>query len=751
MQVDVALPLPIFQTFTYRLPDGLRPRPGTRVIVPLGKRRVTGIIVRSLSAPDQSAEIKPIYEVLDEEPLLSESLLELGSWISSYYFAPPGEALRVMLPPGLLSRTTAANGQQRRSAGWPVRTQMAVVELAPEDEAEAAKLTERQRDTLAGLRNLELPILLEPFIREQGGSRALFKALSSRQLVCIKPIEVFRSSWSAEYTREVKKHSLTGDQRTVFKHIESKLEQARFHTLLLHGITGSGKTEVYLNAIAVTLERGKSALMLVPEIGLTPQTADYFRLWFADKVAILHSALSDGQRFDQWKRIREGTACVVIGTRSALFAPLQKLGIIIVDEEHDASYKQEELPRYHARDTAVKRGQLEDVLVVLGSATPQLETFHRATSSERMSCLTLSSRVLQRSLPTVHIVDMRIEFQKKGKAAVLSDLLRDAIQDRLDRKEQVLILLNRRGYSTALLCRSCGHTESCRNCSISLTFHQETNRLSCHYCGYSRPVPEKCRECEKRFIYFIGEGTEKIQELLRELYPQAVVDRLDRDAVQRKGSFERILGAFARGRTDVLIGTQMVAKGHDFPSVTLVGVLSADQSLRLPDFRSAERTFQLLTQVAGRSGRGERPGEVIVQTYFPNHYSLKHARAQDYRLFYEQEIRFRRNFHYPPFTALANLLVQGDNREKTHRAAEAVTESLLKNRARYSNERRMRVLGPAPAAIERIKRRYRFQVLIKTVSRQELHQVIEKSVDDLQASKVDLKKITIDIDPVNLL
>ena len=744
--VDVAIPLPIFHTFTYRVPESCSDlSPGRRLIVPFGRRYLTGIAV-NVHANARPGEIKPVRRLLDDGPLLSPELVELGLWMASYYFAPPGEALRVMVPPGVLRTRVLPE-----KPPWPAKKQLAIVEVV----SRPAKLTARQEKVLEMVRNQPLPVLLRPFVQKPGCSAAIVKSLVSKSVVRVEPIDVYRSPWS-QPPPSVKRHELNEEQQSILEKIRERLGRLTtssgcFHSMLIHGVTGSGKTEIYLNAIALTLSRKKSALMLVPEIGLTPQISSYFRGWFGEEVTILHSGLSEGERFDQWRRIREGRSRVVVGTRSAVFAPLRDLGIIIVDEEHDGSYKQEELPRYHARDTALRRGQIEKALVILGSATPQLETSYQSLKKGRPQYEVLSSRILDRPLPTVHVVDMRVEFEKRGKAVIISDLLEQSIRQRLDRKEQILVLLNRRGYSPLLLCRSCGNTEVCQNCNVSLTYHQKLNRLSCHYCGYSRSVPLKCRQCGKKYIYFWGEGTEKIQEILQTRFPRAVIHRLDRDTTRRKGSFERILGAFASGQSDILIGTQMIAKGHDFPRVTLVGVLAAEQALRLADFRAAERTFQLLTQVAGRAGRGKQPGDVIIQTYYPNHYSLKYACAQDYRLFFEEEIQFRRSFQYPPFTALANLLVQGENREKTRRAAEQLAGLLIDYRDQCSSERRMRVLGPASAALERLKGEYRFQILIKTTNRQELHDVLARTLNDLSQKRAGLKKILVDIDPITLL
>lgn len=747
--VDIAVPRPLFQTFTYSVPDSMKDQltPGSRVMVPFGRQHLIGMAVRVHQEPHPGG-VKPVRELLDQEPLLSSRLLELGLWLASYYLAPPGEALKVMLPPGLLARKVDQDGPSGRF--WPEKRRLAVVAVAvspPE-----VKLTTRQREVLERLTQLPLPVWVQPFLRQMKCSQSILKTLASRQLIEMEAVETYRSPWlQSDSFPEVKKHPLTRDQQRIFKKIQKHLASAEYRSMLIHGVTGSGKTEIYLNAIAEALGRGRTALVLVPEIGLTPQISRYFRAWFGEQVAILHSALSAGERFDQWRKIWRGEARVVVGTRSAVFAPLQNLGIIVVDEEHDGSYKQEELPRYNARDVARKRGQLEGALVILGSATPQLETFYQAVQGGELEYERLGSRILERPLPTVHVVDMREEFQKHGKAVVISDLLVTAIAKRLNRKEQVLILLNRRGYASALLCRSCGNTESCEHCSISLTYHRDSNRLVCHYCGYLKSVPKRCGVCRKEYIFFLGHGTEKVQQLLGELFPSARIGRLDRDTVQRKGSFQRILGAFACGETDILIGTQMIAKGHDFPRVTLVGVLTAEQALKMADFRAAERTFQLLTQVAGRAGRGERPGEVVIQTYYPNHYSLRYARSQDYRLFFEEEIRFRRNFQYPPFTALANCVLQGEQSQPTRHQAEQLADLLLHYRNRLSSGRRMRILGPAQAPLERLKGQYRFQILIKATSRKELHEVLKSVMDDLRQKKSSLKNSSIDIDPLNLL
>jgi primosomal protein N' (replication factor Y) len=745
--VDVAVPLPISRTFTYSLPDNLagQVEPGCRLLVPFGRRHLIGMAVR-VKQQESQRELKPVMRLLDPTPLLDSSLIELGLWLSWYYLAPLGEAFRVMLPPGLMAKR--ASPDQNPETFWPIKKQLAVVRFNADSHQ---KLTQKQAEAVRVLSLQEFPVLVTELIRETACTEGVLRSLAAKGVLTLDKTNVYRCPWAQLRVPAPVRHKLSDEQSRILKEINYWLLRNEFHSLLIHGVTASGKTEIYLNAIESFLKAGKSALILVPEIGLTPQITRQFRAWFKEQVAILHSALSAGERFDQWRRIREGQARVVVGTRSAIFAPLPQLGLIIVDEEHDTSYKQEDQPRYNARDTALKRGQLEKALVLLGSATPQLETYHPATTKGVPSYQPLTSRVLNRPLPRVHILDMRVEFQKRGKATVVSEFLASAVRERLRRKEQTLILLNRRGYASALLCRSCGHTETCGNCSITLTYHSDFNRLTCHYCGYSRSVPSLCSQCGKKYVYFIGEGTERIQEILDELFPRATIDRLDRDTVQRKGSIDRILSGLLTGKTDILIGTQMIAKGHDFPGVTLVGVLGADLGLRLADFRAAERTFQLLTQVAGRAGRGDRSGEVVIQTYYPNHYALKYACTQNYQAFSDKELEFRRRFLYPPFVALASLIVAGEDRVRAWSLAEKLVERLREARTNISSSNRLRILGPAPAAIERLKGEYRFQVIIKTTNRHELHDVVARSLSEVDRRPSVLKRISIDIDPLNLM
>ena len=740
--VSVAVPLPVPGSFTYRMPSGIEvPLPGARVLAPFGPKRLVGVSLGPASTPEPGQSIKEIIEVLDEEPVLSDALLQLARWVSDYYLAPMGEAVRSMLPPGLMVRSA----RQSKREFWPSRRVAAVTSHSDTSE----DLTPRQAEVFSHILEARLPIPVQKLCRAAGCSPSLIHTLHRKGVVTVQDVDVYRSPWhSSEAVTAAEKHSLNSHQQEALDAIAARVDAHQFAGVLLHGVTGSGKTEVYLNAIERTLQTGRTALMLVPEIGLTPQVSRAFRSWFGDRVAILHSALSKGERFDQWRRIRQGETPVVVGTRSAVFAPLSDLGLILVDEEHDNSYKQEETPRYNGRDTALRRGQIESVPVVMGSATPQIEVYHRATEHKKFTYLNLPTRILDRPLPTVHIVDMRVEFERHGKSQLFSDLLLSSIEERLKRGHQSLILLNRRGYSHSILCRSCGHTENCPHCSVTLTFHRSFSRLVCHYCGYGRSVPRVCPDCSKEFLHRVGEGTEKIEESLRARFEGAVIERLDRDSIQRKGSLQEILRRFSKGEIEVLVGTQIIAKGHDFPGVTLVGVLSADQGLRLADFRAAERTFQLLTQVAGRSGRCQDRGDVVVQTYFPNYYSLKYACAQDYTMFYRREIEFRRSFRYPPFTALANLVISGEKEDEIFEFSESLVADLGKLRDAHSSPSRMRVLGPAPAPIERIRGNYRFQIVIKTTSRVELRAVLNEA---LAATGSKRKLIAVDIDPVSLL
>jgi primosomal protein N' (replication factor Y) len=515
---------------------------------------------------------------------------------------------------------------------------------------------------------------------------------------------------------------------------------------LLHGVTGSGKTEIYLRLAAVVRNSGRRVLMLVPEIALTPAVAALFRQAFGERVAIQHSGLSDGERHDQWQRIRRGEVDVVVGTRSAVFAPVEKLGLIIVDEEHDGSYKQEESPRYNGRDVAIVRGQRAGALVILGSATPSMESYHHALTG-RYERVVLERRILDRPLAAVTVVDMREEYAAEGPDVVLSRALREQIEVRMARHEQALILLNRRGFATAVFCRQCAGTLDCPNCSVSLVVHGEgtSRRARCHYCNYSARVPPRCPLCAGPYLEQTGFGTERVEAEVKQLCPTARVARLDRDSVRRKGSLDALLTRFRAGEIDVLVGTQMIAKGHDFPRVTLVGVVSADVGLGMADFRASERTFQLLTQVAGRAGRGSQPGEAIVQTIYPNHYSIQLACRQDYPAFYEREIQFRKQMRYPPLVSMINTVIRGRTFSQSMSDATGVVERL---REAGAGQRDLQVLGPAPAPLGKLRGEYRSQLLIKSVNRRQMRESLLAAIavaPELQ------RRIAVDVDPLSVM
>jgi primosomal protein N' (replication factor Y) len=543
-------------------------------------------------------------------------------------------------------------------------------------------------------------------------------------------------------------HELNAEQESALKAIRARFELGEFGVQLLHGVTGSGKTEVYLRAVQETLARGKTALVLVPEIALTLWIGRQCRSWFGAKfegVAVLHSALSDVERAREWWRVRNGEARVVVGTRSAVFAPLENVGLIIVDEEQENSFKQEETPRYHGRDVAIVRAKMEGALALLGSATPSMETYHHAREG-KYELLTLASRVADRSLASVEIVDLREDFQQTHKTSPISAALHAGIQECLANGTQALVLINRRGYSWSVLCRSCGASVQCVNCSISMTHHKRRNRLECHYCGSIQQIPKVCPKCQSKYVYFFGEGSEHLEERLRKEFPGARIARLDRDTARTKRQYQEMLGAFASGALDVLVGTQMLAKGHDFQRVTLVGVVSADSSLSMPDFRAAERTFQLLTQVAGRAGRGDLKGRVLIQTFYPDHYAIQDAVKQDYTAFFERELHFRRMMAYPPFTALANVIVRDTSLEKAIRWSRQLSEYFSPH-----DDKGVRILGPATAPLARLKKEHRFQFLLKSPKRSVLTKLLGGAMAYCEAKEIPETAVLVDVDPLNLL
>jgi primosomal protein N' (replication factor Y) len=863
---DVALPVPVDTVFTYRIPEGMTPVVGGRVLVPFRVQRLSGIVV-DVHARPPSVEAKKILRVLDEQPVLDELLLRLGRWIADYYLAPVGEVFRTMLPLGaefkrtITYRITEEGQMALHLAGMSGSSKRA--RRTPEEQAAEFRvldfLLEREavrESTLRGATRVSRPVLAgmvrkKWLVREDasdtrdaarvikvaelggesadgaaaaGGStsgvtntvgsagssaggdasvakdastnfvvtanhggasgakesprnaklnqnqRALLEALrlaggrapvemlqsldvprSTLATLVKRGLVVIREEPAGFHVSRVKARpspflfEFNAAQNDALHRIEQGVGARKFSGMLMHGVTGSGKTAVYLAGMRAVLEAGRSAILLVPEIGLTPAVAADLHQVFGDEVAILHSALTNAERAEQWHRIRRGEARMVVGTRSAVFAPVPDLALIIVDEEHDSSYKQEETPRYHARDVAVMRAKMANAVVVLGSATPSLESYFNAKKN-KYALVELPDRVQARPLPEVELIDMKMEFQETGKEQVLSRKLIEEIRERLDRREQVMVLLNRRGYSPVMLCRACGKTLECKNCAIAMTHHKGARKMECHYCGYQSAVPQKCVHCGSEYVYFLGTGSEKLEELLHGLFPQARIGRLDRDTVRGREDFERVLGALHAGELDMLVGTQMIAKGHDIHGVTLVGVVGADIALGLPDFRAAERTFQLLTQVAGRAGRGEAPGKVVLQTYFPDHYAVQYAARHDFIGFYEKELRFRSWMHYPPYAALANVLIRSDRLEEALQWSGTLGRWFEQTR-----HEGVRVLGPAAAPILRLKRDYRYHFVLKSPSREKLNGLLRQMLAHAAAQKIPRTRVIVDVDALWLM
>ncbi len=738
---EVAVPLHVLQTFTYRLtPDqSAEAQVGARVVVPLGRSVVTAYIVNLLDElPEDLADIdiKDAQNLLDSAPVCSPEILQLARWVADYYACPLGEVIKAALPPGM--------SPKRQSASFAKPKLRRFVRLLHSNGDE--KLTETQQRVISTLES-NGPMSLQSLLQNASVSASAISSLAKKTRVEVYDEAIRRDPFNSPTPFRVEAdHTLTAAQSSVLEQIEQQMNSAAYAAFLLHGVTGSGKTEIYMRAMQQALNRDRSAMMLVPEIALTPVFSRQLRARFGDQVAIFHSSLQRGERFDEWTRVRNGEARVVIGTRSAVFAPIKNLGLIVVDEEHESSYRQQESPYYNARDVAIVRAQKESATVVLGSATPSLESFHNARKG-KYRLLTLPQRIAARPMAAARIIDMRTVFARHGKPRVFSDELLEAIRETRERNEQSIILLNRRGYSSFILCRSCGETIQCPNCDVTLTYHRSERVIVCHYCNHRAPVPRVCPSCGKKYIYYVGEGTEQIEEMLKLLFPALRVARIDRDTTARRKVFEQSLADFSAGRIDTLVGTQMLAKGHDFPNVTLVGVVSVDAGLALPDFRSAERTFQLITQVAGRAGRGNRPGKVLIQTYHPYHYALRHACAQDYEGFYDEELRYRQNHSYPPFVALASLLIHGPDLGRVR----ADSLELRRQLDLANQERKCRILGPAPAPLSRLKGEHRFQMLIKSRSRKNLREIADAAMKALAESGVNLRSINLEIDPVSIM
>ena len=739
---EVAVPLHVFQTFTYRLSQeqSVQAEVGARLVVPLGRNLVTGYVVSlhdELPAELAGVDVKDAHTLVDTEPVCSPEILELARWVADYYACPLGEVIKAALPPGMTPSS-------RRGAKFVQPKLRRFVRLSEATDANGLRFTDAQQRVIEVLRRGG-PMSLQSLLQTASVSASTISSLEKKGQVETYSQAIRRDPLGPSDSKS-DAHTLTSAQSSVLNSIADQMNSETYAAFLLHGVTGSGKTEIYMRAMDKALKLGRSAMMLVPEIALTPVFSRNLRARFGDQVAIFHSSLQKGERFDEWTRVRNGDARVVIGTRSAVFAPVRNLGLIVVDEEHESSYRQQESPYYNARDVAIVRAQKESATVVLGSATPSLESFHNARKG-KYQLLTLPERIGARPMATARIVDMRTVFARHGKPRVFSDELLEGIRETQERGEQSIILLNRRGYSSFILCRSCGETIQCPNCDVTLTYHRSERVIVCHYCNHREAVPRACPSCGKKYIYYVGEGTEQIEEMLKLLFPSLRVARIDRDTTARRRAFEQSLSDFSAGKIDTLVGTQMLAKGHDFPNVTLVGVVSVDAGLALPDFRSAERTFQLITQVAGRAGRGDRPGKVLIQTYHPYHYALRHACAQDYDAFFEQELQYRQNHSYPPFVALASVLVHGPDLGRVR----SDSLELRKHLDEANPERKCRVLGPAPAPLSRLKGEHRFQLLIKSRSRKHLREVADAALKAAADKGLNLRSINLEIDPVSIL
>jgi len=827
---EVALPVPLDHTFTYGVRLDQLPRRGARVIVPFRNEKLIGVVTATEAKAPPGFEVRYLEAVLDDEPLLSEHLLELGAWAAQYYLAPLGEVLRSMLPLTAEVRRTvyyriadlgrdvfaaSIDGDQRKGTAKPRSRRPQ--KLSREAQDIERRVLERlasgepiKVSTLRTATSASLP-LLAGMVRKKWIARETAAAerdarrmerfavlvpdtrlptLTGKQQAILAELAAGSGELPlAELRRrDLPSSTLQTLVRRGLVRIEERPEQFRlgglpptaapfalnaaqngvlasltaalgaFRPFLLYGVTGSGKTAVYLAAMQKALDRGLSSILLVPEIGLTPQTAGLLDAAFGQKVALLHSALTPEERSEQWRRIRRGEAPIVVGTRSAIFAAAPNLGLILVDEEHDQSYKQEETPRYNARDVAVMRAKLAGAVVVMGSATPSLESWHNAERG-KYTRIELRDRVMNRPLPEVELIDMRREFQETGKDQLFSRSLVAQTKAALERGEQALILLNRRGYSFAVMCRACGEKLDCMNCAIALTHHKAAledlrearvgQRLECHYCGYKRSVPARCPKCDSEHLYYLGAGSQQGEERLQEIFPGARIGRMDRDTVRGRADLERLLARLHSGEINLLVGTQMIAKGHDIHNVTLVGVVGCDHALSLPDFRAAERVFQLMTQVSGRAGRGELPGRVVVQTYYPDHYAILAATSHDYTAFAERELKYRRWMHYPPFGVLANVLVQSQKMEEAAGWAALLGKSLLQNQTRP--EGGVRLLGPCTAPIARIKGVYRFHMIVKSASRKALNETLRGMLVRAGEVGIPRRNLIVDVDALRLM
>ncbi len=737
--VRVMLDRAIHRALDYSLPATFAGRVsvGSRVRVPFRERSALGTVVALLESSD-AAGIRPIEALVGEKPALSPKLLELANWMSAYYCCAIEAVIRSLLPQVI----------RRAEIGW--KKQLFVQPAGKIDINEIEKLRRRaprQAELLEAIGKLKAPMAAADLLRQVSLDNQTLRALEKRGLIELREQSIARDPHADEQFIATTNLDINEEQMAALRIVNEALASPETsQPILLHGVTGSGKTEIYLQAMQETLARGKTAIVLVPEISLTPQTVERFKSRFTetpDVVAVLHSHLSEGERHDEWHKIQSGRARIVIGARSAIFAPLENLGLIVVDEEHETTYKQEEAPRYHARDIAVVRGKIENCVVVLGSATPSLESYFNATRG-KYRLANLTQRVDENQMPLMRIVDLRQERRKGKGLTILADKLRTAIALRLEKREQTILFLNRRGFSTSLLCSNCGEARDCPNCSVALTFHRNAARLSCHLCGHTAAVPKKCPACGQDALIYSGFGTEKVEANVAQIFPKAVVKRMDADSMTRKDAYRETLLAFRAGKIDILVGTQMIAKGLHFPNVTLVGIINADLALHLPDFRAGERTFQLLTQVAGRAGRGETPGEVFVQTYTPFSPSIQFARHHDFAGYFQQELEFRERCDFPPFKHAVLMTVRSAHEERAKFSAETIARRL-----KEALPAEFILSAPAPAPLEKLQGQFRFHILMRGAAIVRLSRIVRETLDKLPLPE-DVA-LAVDVDPYQLL
>jgi len=737
--IRVVIDRAIHRELDYSVPETLAERVdvGSRVRVPFRDKSALATVVATLEQSNVGG-IRPIEAIVGEGPVLSEPLLELAKWMSAYYCCPLETVMRSLLPQVI----------RRAEIGWKKQLFVQPARKIDNEEFEnLRKRAPRQAELLEAIARLNSPIRAAELLRKTSLDNQTLRALAKRGLVELREEAVERDPHAGEQFVATSKLELNAEQVAALKQIADALASPENpRPILVHGVTGSGKTEIYLQAIRAALDRERGAIVLVPEISLTPQTVERFKGRFAearDVVAVLHSHLSGGERHDEWHKIHSGRARIVIGARSAVFAPLKNLALIIVDEEHETTYKQEEAPRYHARDVAVVRAKIEKCTVVLGSATPSLESYHNATTG-KYELATLTQRVDERQMPLMRIVDLRQVRRKEKTMSILSGKLLQAIADRLEKREQTILFLNRRGFSTSLLCSNCGEARDCPNCSVALTFHRHAARLSCHLCGHSAAVPKKCPACGQDALIYAGFGTEKVESTAAQIFPKAIVRRMDADSMTRKDAYRETLRNFRVGKIDILVGTQMIAKGLHFPNVTLVGIINADLALHLPDFRAGERTFQLLTQVAGRAGRGETSGEVFVQTYTPFSPSIQFARHHDFAGYFQQELEFRERCDFPPFKHAILITVRSAHEGRAKLSAETLVRRL---REALGPEF---ILGDAsPAPLEKLQGQFRFHILLRGNAIMQLSRLVRETLDKLPFPE-DVA-VAVDVDPYQLL